>query len=257
MIAALQKEQPAQSLLARNTLSKGELVRSLAALAVMGIVVVRRSSADVEALDDEIRIDLEEENFAEKEEYLDERFDRELSPEQIFRLRNEIIVEHVTLPRKGAYDVLGITADEPEIEVRRRYVELIDHYAPSRYETAELRTVAPMADDLLRATVTAYTEVMDLQRGKTWATRIDADVARCAAPPTLEDAGSSPIGEPEPATEVQPTASEDAESALEHLTGIEGPGARFLYASIAFSLGDHATAHDEFLRGCSLWGVGA
>jgi hypothetical protein len=40
---------------------------------------------------------------------------------------------------------------------------------------------------------------------------------------------------------------------LEHLAGIDGPGARFLYASIAFSLGDHATAHDEFLRGCSLW----
>jgi hypothetical protein len=40
---------------------------------------------------------------------------------------------------------------------------------------------------------------------------------------------------------------------LEHLAGIDGPGARFLYASIAFSLGDHDTAHDEFLRGCSLW----
>jgi hypothetical protein len=149
--------------------------------------------------------------------------------------------------------VLGVTADTPKTEVRRRYVELVEYYAPARYETSELRSVAHIADDLLRATVTAYREIADPQRGAPGAVPTDADVARHSAPPTLEDAGPAPIEEPESAIEVQPTAREDSESALEHLAGIDGPGARFLYASIAFSLGDHATAHDEFLRGCSLW----
>jgi hypothetical protein len=253
LITTLRREQSVQCLLKRSTLSSDELVHSLAALAVMEVIVVRRASKDVEALDDGIRIDLEEESFPEEEECPYESSDRELSPEEAFRLRNEITVEHMTLARKGAYEVLGVTADTPKAEVRRRYVEFVDYYAPARYETSELRSVAHMADDLLRATVTAYREIADPRRGKPGAAPTDADVARHSAPPTLEDAGPAPIEEPESVIEVRPTAREDSESALEHLAGIDGPGARFLYASIAFSLGDHATAHDEFLRGCSLW----
>ena len=253
LITTLRREQSVQSLLTRSTLSSDELVRSLAALAVMEVIVVRRASTDVEALDDEIQIDLEEGSFPEEEERPYESSDRELSPEETFRLRNEITVEHMTLARKGAYEVLGVTADTPKTEVRRRYVEFVEHYAPARYETSELRSVAHMADDLLRATVTAYREIADPQRDAPGAVPTDADVARHSAPPTLEDAGPAPIEEPESVIEVQPTALEDSESALEHLARIDGPGARFLYASIAFSLGDHATAHDEFLRGCSLW----
>jgi DnaJ-domain-containing protein 1 len=253
VITTLRREQSLQSLLARSTLSSDELVRSLAALAVMEVIVVRRASTDVEALDEEIQIDLEEESFPEEEERPYESSDRELSPEEAFRLRNEITVEHMTLARKGAYEVLGVTADTPKTEVRRRYVELVEHYAPARYETSELRSVAHMADDLLRATVTAYREIVDPQRGEPGAVPTDADVARHSTPPILEGAGPAPIEEPESVIEVQPTALDDSESALQHLARIDGPGARFLYASIAFSLGDDATAHDEFLRGCSLW----
>jgi DnaJ-domain-containing protein 1 len=253
LMTALRREQSLKSLLARSTLSSDELVRSLAALAVMEVIVVRRAASDVEAPDDEIQIDLEKASFSEKEERSYESSDRELSPEESFRLRNEITVEHMTLARKGAYEVLGVTAATPKTEVRRRYVELVEHYAPARYETSELRSVSHMADDLLRATVTAYREIADPQHGEPEAVPTDADVARHSAPPLLENAGSVQVEEPEPASEVQPTAREDSESGLEHLAGIDGPGARFLSASIAFSLGDHDTAHDEFLRGCSLW----
>jgi DnaJ-domain-containing protein 1 len=166
LVTTLRREQPAKSLLKRNTLSRDELIRSLAALAVMEVIVVRRAAEDVEALDDEIRIELEEENSPEQEECAYKGSDRELSPEEAFRLRNEITVEHMTLARKGAYEVLGVTADTPKDEVRRRYVELVEHYAPARYETSELHSVAQMADDLLRATVTAYSEIADPQRGK-------------------------------------------------------------------------------------------
>jgi DnaJ-domain-containing protein 1 len=253
LITTLRREQSVKSLLARSTLSSDELLRSLAALAVMEVIVVRRASTDVEVLDDEIQIDLEEESFTEEEERPYESSDRELSPEEAFRLRNEITVEHMTLARKGAYEVLGVTADTPKTKVRRRYVELVEHYAPARYETSELRSVSHMADDLLRAAVTAYREIADPQRGEPGVVPTDADVARHSAPPILEDARPAPVEEPESVIAVRPTAREDSESALEHLAGIDGPGARFLYASIAFSLGDHDTAHDEFLRGCSLW----
>ena len=253
LVTTLRREQSAKSLLKRNTLSRDELIRSLAALAVMEIVVVRRAAEDVEALDDEIRVELEEESSPEREECAYKSSDRELSPEEAFRLRNEITVEHITLARKGAYEVLGVTADTPKDEVRRRYVELVDHYAPVRYETSELRSVAQMADDLLRATVTAYSEIADPQCGRPGAAPTDADVARHSAPPILEDAGSAASEKGESAAEAQPTARDDSESALEHLARIDGPGARFLSASIAFSLGDDDTAHDEFLRGCSLW----
>ncbi|MBW2543695.1 MAG: hypothetical protein JRF15_16560 [Deltaproteobacteria bacterium] len=253
LVTTLRREQPAKSLLKRNTLSRDELIRSLAALAVMEVIVVRRAAEDVEALDDEIRIELEEENSPEQEECAYKGSDRELSPEEAFRLRNELTVEHMTLARKGAYEVLGVTADTPKDEVRRRYVELVEQYAPARYETSELHSVAQMADDLLRATVTAYSEIADPQRGKPGAGPTDADVARHSAPPILEDAGSAPSERSRSAVEAQPTARDDSESALEHLARIDGPGARFLSASIAFSLGDHDTAHDEFLRGCSLW----
>ncbi len=253
LVTTLQREQSVKSLLARSRLSGDELIRSLAALAVMEIIVVRRASTDVEELEDEIQIDREEESFAEKEEPPYEGSDRELSPEETFRLRNEITVEHMTLARKGAYEVLGVTADTPKTEVRRRYVELVEHYAPARYETAELRSVAAMADDLLRATVTAYRDISNPQSGEPGTAPTDADVARHSAPPLLENAGTAPVEKPEAVIQARPTAREDSESALEHLAGIDGPGARFLSASIAFSLGDHATAHDEFLRGCSLW----
>jgi DnaJ-domain-containing protein 1 len=257
LVTTLRREQSLRSLLARSALSSDELVRSLAALAVMEVIVVRRDSTDVEALDDEIQIDLEEESLPEEEERPYERSDRELSPEETFRLRNEITVEHMTLARKGAYEVLGVTADTSKTEVRRRYVELVEHYAPARYETSELRSVALMADDLLRATVTAYREIADPQRGEPGAVPTDADVARHSAPPILENANPAPIEEPESVVEAQPTARDDSESALEHLARIDGPGARFLSASIASSLGDCDTAHDEFLRGCSLWSEGS
>jgi DnaJ-domain-containing protein 1 len=257
LVTTLRREQSLRSLLARSALSSDELVRSLAALAVMEVIVVRRDSTDVEALDDEIQIDLEEESLPEEEERPYERSDRELSPEETFRLRNEITVEHMTLARKGAYEVLGVTADTSKTEVRRRYVELVEHYAPARYETSELRSVALMADDLLRATVTAYREIADPQHGEPGAVPTDADVARHSAPPILENANPAPIEEPESVVEAQPTARDDSESALEHLARIDGPGARFLSASIAFSLGDCDTAHDEFLRGCSLWSEGS
>jgi DnaJ-domain-containing protein 1 len=253
LVGTLRREQSVKSLLARSRLSSNELVRSLAALAVMEVIVVRRASTDVETVDDDIQIDVEEENSPEEEETLHKGSDS-LSEEEAFRLRNEITVEHMTLARKGAYEVLGVTADTPKTEVRRRYIELVDYYAPARYENSKLRSVTHMADDLLRATVTAYREIADPQRGEPGAAPTDADVARHSAPPLLEEeARPAPVEEPESIVKARPTAREDSESALEHLAGIDGPGARFLSASIAFSLGDHATAHDEFLRGCSLW----
>lgn len=272
LIAGLRRQQSARDLLKRTSTPRDELVRALAALAVMGVIVVRRSPEDAATRDDDIEVDLGVESAADGDEPLYRGGERDLSPDEIFRLRNEIAVQHLTLARKGAYEVLGVDADTPKAEVRRRYIELVEHYAPARYEVEALRNVACMADDLLRATVSAYSEVTEpRRRGRGTA---EPPVAQRTEPPTLEgtsrtagriqapiqlertaresdsEAGTAPERD---ALALREGTHEAAENALERLASLEGAEARFRSAEISFSLDDQAAARDEFLRGCALW----
>jgi len=285
IVTHLRQTRYARDLLRQCTLPRDEVLRTLAALVVMGVVVIRRRAMDRDPLETEIAADLAEamESEPERREQPQPAESEAvvLSAPDAQRLRNEIAVEHMAHSGQNAFEFLGIEANASEAEVRRRYVELMERYGPARFEAPALRGVRPMADDLLRATVNAYELVSNQQQRdidplpqrereitaaeleRSMSSEHGTGEAAPGAEELLVDAipgtGLAGAAIEEPADAVESAyarfreSPDRAEQALEELACLERAGARLYAAEICHSLGDFATARDQFRHGCALW----
>jgi hypothetical protein len=286
IVAHLRKTRYARDLLRQCGLPRDEVLRTLAALAVMGVVVIRKLAVDRNPLKTEIAADLAEAMDSEPERR--KRPEPEvsvavvLSAPDAHRLRIQIAAEHVEQRGKNAFELLGIDVGASEGEARRRYVELMERYAPARFEAPALQSVQHMADDLLRAAVNAYEIVSSLQQRPveprpqreqeaslaesecaTSSERQSRETAPAAEEILLDDVASTgreAAAAAESSDEAESAyarfrASPDAaERALQELASLDSAGARLYAAEICHSLGEFATARDNFMRGCALWG---
>jgi len=296
IVTRLRQTRYARDLLRQCTLPRDDVLCTLAALVVMGLVVIRKLEVDRDPLKAEIEADLAEavesepaaEPAAEPERGeqspLLETETVGVSAAEAHRFRNEIAAEHMTHRKKDASELLGITADTSDAEVRRRYVELTERYAPARFAAPALRGIRPMADDLLRATVNAYRDVSNRQmrdvglaprrwnrtpfaesehptgcERRTQERSLGAEDQLANEIPTgdlPESAGAESADGVESAYALFRASPEEGERALEILASVDSVGARLYAAEICHSLGDLATARDHFRRGCALWAEG-
>ncbi len=153
LINRLRRPIAAEDLLQNAGMSKAESLRTLYALSVMGLVGIAAAAGARPVAAPIVEDELPTEELIELGE-LEElaKPDAEPCAQDSFQmLRREIAREY---GHHRDLDPRAILAGAPDR--RRRYVELCERYAPSRFETPELAEVAEMAAELLYLTVRGY-----------------------------------------------------------------------------------------------------
>ena len=115
IVTHLRQTRYTRDLLRQCTLPRDEVLRTLAALVVMGVVVIRKRAVDRDPLETEIAADLAEVMESEPEHREQPQPTESeavvLSAPDARSLRNEIAAEHMAHREQNAFEFLGIDAD--------------------------------------------------------------------------------------------------------------------------------------------------
>lgn len=91
----------------------------------------------------------------------------ELPAAEAGKLKNEVMEAYLAHRRQDAFDLLGVTEEASVADVRQRFLRFARHYAPWRFQSAELKSVAEKAEDLFVAGARAFGELMDTEQRNT------------------------------------------------------------------------------------------
>jgi len=90
-----------------------------------------------------------------------------LPPGEVGKLENEVMETYLAHRRQDAFDLLGVSPDDPVAAIRRRYLRFAQRFAPWRFRGRELAGVADKAEDLFLAGARAFGELMDTEQRNT------------------------------------------------------------------------------------------
>ena len=283
LISRLRRPAAVEDLLRNAGMSKAELLRTLYALSVMGLVrtAARDGASPIKPPNDASEQPVEEiVDLSELEELQDpDKADSEPPAlDSIESLRRQIVHDHGRYRDLDPRAILGFAPD------RRRYVELCDRYAPSRFETSELADVVEMAAELLCLTVRGYEamrEPVEAEPTTVSITKLSAEhQVELATEYDQQGLEQLSIGNFGAATDLLSLAAdcdpnnsahavdlayarfredpENAQQSLDELLKLSREGyispLVYLYcAEICSSLDDWAAAATYFHTGCELW----
>lgn len=147
---------------AETTVPFDKIMRLLYSLAVIGIIVPEdRMPAGAEAAEPPPTVEVE---LPKQEEDLPPV---ELDSEVLEKERNEVMEAFLQHRRQDAFDLLGLSDQDPIARLERKYIEFARRFAPWNFEAPGLWDLVEKAETLFLAGGRAFGELADAERRNT------------------------------------------------------------------------------------------
>jgi tetratricopeptide (TPR) repeat protein len=90
----------------------------------------------------------------------------EMEPEEVERVRNEVMHAYLSYRKQDPFDLLGLGEDVESAEIQRSYIAYAEKFSPARFRQGELISLLDKARDLFLSAACAYAALIDGEERK-------------------------------------------------------------------------------------------
>jgi tetratricopeptide (TPR) repeat protein len=158
MVEALKKGARLDELVGQTRLPYVEISRFLYALSILGIVVEEKDLPKAAPPQVEEKAVITPIATAVEGPALD--------PEEVERIRNEVMQAYLSYRKQDPFDLLGLGEDVESTEIQRSYIAYAEKFAPARFRQGDLISLLDKARDLFLSGACAYAVLIEPEERK-------------------------------------------------------------------------------------------